>query len=205
MRLVKLMKGNLWLESDLGHGATFSFTLWLGRSSSESPAATISSPTFSDERLSDGLPMLKILVAEDNPVTQVVAVGLLKKRAHQVVVAQNGLEALEVLERDWVDVVLMDLQMPELNGLEATAAIRAREAEIRRGDPSAAGSAYRRNYSTIGRIPIIAVTASAKPGDREKVLQAGIDGYVSKPLCNDELFAEITRLRSQIAQPMVLT
>jgi PleD family two-component response regulator len=93
---------------------------------------------------------LKILVAEDNPVNQVVAARLLKKRGHQVTLAKNGLEVLEILERDWVDVILMDLQMPELNGLEATAAIRIREAEIRRGDPSSPGSAYRRNYADFG-------------------------------------------------------
>jgi len=114
-----------------------------------------------------------------------------------VIVAKNGLEVLDVLERDWIDVVLMDLQMPELNGLEATAAICFCEAEVRRGDPSSAGSAYRRNYSALGRIPIIAVMASAMHGDRKKVLQAGMDGYVSKPLRNDELFTEIAQLCSR--------
>jgi CheY-like chemotaxis protein len=204
MRLVNLMKGNLWLESELGHGATFFFTVWLGRGSSEAQETTTSSMGFSDERSQAGPPGLKVLIAEDNPINQVVAARLLKKRGHQVIVANNGLEALEVLERNWVDMILMDLQMPELNGLEATMAIRAREAEVRRGNPSATGSAYRRNYQALGGIPIIAVTASAMPSDREKVLQAGMDGYVSKPLCNDELFSEIGSLRNRIFQSMVV-
>lgn len=205
MRLVKLMKGNLWLESELGQGATFIFTVWLGQSPSEAPALMIASQTVSDDRSVDFAPGLKTLVAEDNPINQVVAVRLLEKRGHQVTIAKNGLEALEVLEREWVDVVLMDLQMPELNGLEATAAIRIREADVRRGEPSSPGSAYRRNYSDLGGIPIIAVTASAMPADREKVLQGGMDGYVAKPLCSNELFAEIERLRTRMPQPMALT
>jgi CheY-like chemotaxis protein len=204
MRLVSLMKGNLWLESELGHGATFFFTVWLGRSPSEAPETTTSSTGSSDERSHASPPGLKVLIAEDNPINQAVAGRLLKKRGQQVIVANNGLEALEVLERNWIDIILMDLQMPELNGLEATAAIRTREAEVRRGNPSTTGSAYRRNYQALGGIPIIAVTASAMAGDREKVLQAGMDGYVSKPLCNDELFNEIGRLHNRISQSMVL-
>ena len=75
---------------------------------------------------------------------------------------------------------------------------------MRRGDPSSPGSAYRRNYADLGGIPVIAVTASAMPTDRNKVLLGGMDGYVAKPLCTGELFAEIERLRSRIAQSMVL-
>lgn len=205
VRLVKLMKGNLWLESELGQGATFFFTVWLGQSHGEAPVVTTAPQTASDEGLVGVLPGLKILVAEDNPINQVVAVRLLEKRGHQVTIAKNGLETLDILEREWIDVVLMDLQMPELNGLEATAAIRVREAEVGRGDPSSPGSAYRRNYSDLGGIPIIAVTASAMPADREKVLLGGLDGYVAKPLCSNELFAEIERLRSRMPQSMVLT
>jgi CheY-like chemotaxis protein len=198
------MKGKLWLESELGKGATFFFTVWLGQGASEAGRpSTIPSQMLSDQRSPDTPAMLKILVDEDNPINQLVATRLLKKRGHQVIVARNGLEALEVLERDWIDVVLMDLQMPELNGLEAAAAIRTRETEVRHGNPSAIGSAYRRNYSVLGSIPIIAVTASAMPGDREKVLQAGMNGYVSKPLCTDELLAEISRLRRHIVEPVV--
>ena len=107
---------------------------------------------------------LNVLLAEDNIVNQRVAVGLLAKRGHAVTVANNGLEALAELERGTFDVVLMDVQMPEMGGLEATAAIRKRE---------------RVNG---GHIRIVAMTAHAMNGDRERCLAAGMDGYLSKPI-----------------------
>jgi two-component system, sensor histidine kinase and response regulator len=116
---------------------------------------------------------LRILVAEDNPVNQQVAVGMLERAGHTAVVASQGREALAALEREPFDVVLMDVQMPELDGLEATAAIRERE---------------RRDG---GHIPIVAVTAHAMKGDVEMCLAAGMDAYVAKPLRAPELFAAI--------------
>jgi signal transduction histidine kinase/DNA-binding response OmpR family regulator len=120
---------------------------------------------------------LKILVAEDNVVNQQVAVELLQRRGHRVVVAQNGREAVEAVERGepQFDLILMDVQMPEMGGFEATAAIRARE--------EASG----------GRIRIVAMTAHAMTGDREKCLQAGMDGYLSKPIDPDQMFAVVER------------
>jgi signal transduction histidine kinase/CheY-like chemotaxis protein len=117
----------------------------------------------------------RILLAEDNVVNQRVAVGLLSKRGHTVTVVPNGREALDALERDTFDLVLMDLQMPEMGGLEATAAIRAREAQ------------------TGGHMRIVAMTAHAMTGDREKCLDAGMDGYLSKPIEGASLFAEVER------------
>jgi two-component system, sensor histidine kinase and response regulator len=110
-----------------------------------------------------------VLLAEDNPVNQRLAARLLEKRGHRVVVAANGLEALEMLERESFDIVLMDVQMPGMDGLEATAAIRVKE---RDGRP---------------RIPVIALTAHALKGDREKCLAAGMDAYLSKPVRPMEL------------------
>lgn len=107
---------------------------------------------------------LRILLAEDNDVNQMVAVTLLEKRGHAVVVVGNGREALDALETQRFDLILMDLQMPEMGGLEATAEIRKKE--IDSGD----------------HVPIIAMTAHAMKGDRERCLAAGMDGYVSKPL-----------------------
>jgi two-component system, sensor histidine kinase and response regulator len=107
---------------------------------------------------------LRILLAEDNKINQAVATGLLQKRGHEVVVANNGLEALAILERMSIDVVLMDIRMPEMDGFAATAAIRDQE-------------------KTTGKhLPIVALTAHAMEGDRERFLDAGMDGYLSKPI-----------------------
>ncbi len=107
---------------------------------------------------------LQILLAEDNLVNQMLAVRLLEKCGHAVTVAGNGCEPLAALERQSFGVVLMDVQMPEMDGLEATKAIRAKE------------------RSTGGHVPIVAMTAGAMKGDRERCLEAGMDHYVSKPL-----------------------
>jgi two-component system sensor histidine kinase/response regulator len=122
---------------------------------------------------------LKILLAEDNHVNQKVAVGMLEKRGHSVTVAENGKEAVAAFIRQGerpFDVILMDVQMPEMDGFEATALIRAEEKE------------------TGGHVPIIALTAIAMKGDREKCLEAGMDGYVAKPLRAEELFSAMGKL-----------
>jgi PAS domain S-box-containing protein len=118
---------------------------------------------------------LRILLVEDNAVNQKLAVRLLEKRGHAVVSAEDGRKALAVLSRERFDVVLMDIQMPEMDGLEATLAIRAGEA------------------LTGARLPIIAMTAHAMKGDEERCLQAGMDAYVSKPIDPVKLFAAIER------------
>jgi signal transduction histidine kinase/CheY-like chemotaxis protein len=117
-----------------------------------------------------------ILLAEDNPVNQKLAVKLLEKQGHTVHVADNGRLALEAWRRGGHDLVLMDMMMPEMDGLEATR--RIREEEQRQ-----AGA----------HIPIVAMTANAMQGDRERCLEAGMDGYVSKPVKPDVLFQEIER------------
>jgi CheY-like chemotaxis protein len=109
-------------------------------------------------------PVLRVLLAEDNPVNQRVAARLLEKRGHHVALAINGREALAWLERERFDLILMDVQMPELDGIETTAIIRQREK--REG----------------GHIPIVALTAHAMHGDRERCLDAGMDNYVNKPI-----------------------
>ena len=115
----------------------------------------------------------RILLAEDGLVNQRVAVDLLERRGHSVAVAQNGREAVEALQEERFDLVLMDIQMPEMDGLEATAAIRALEG----GDGP--------------RLPIFAMTAHAMKGDRERCLEAGMDGYLSKPVRADELYEAV--------------
>jgi CheY-like chemotaxis protein len=120
-------------------------------------------------------PGLHILLADDNPVNQKVAARMLEKQNHVVTVVGSGREVLQVLERRTFDLILMDIQMPEMDGLEATAAIRENEHEGR-------------------RIPIIALTAHAMSGDKERCLAAGMDGYASKPISLPELTGEINRL-----------
>ena len=120
---------------------------------------------------------LRILLAEDNPVNRQLALAVLERRGHQVLVAHNGREAVEMLARSPVDVVLMDLQMPEMGGLEATAVIRSQE--------RAAG----------GHVPILAMTAHAMKGDRKRCLEAGMDGYLSKPINRRELVELVERAR----------
>lgn len=119
---------------------------------------------------------LRVLVAEDNPVNQLVAVGILERAGHVAIVANNGREALAVLERQLVDLVLMDVQMPELDGLETTTAIRERERQ--------AG----------GHLPIVAVTAHAMKGDAERCFAVGMDAYLAKPLEARELLAAVEGL-----------
>jgi PAS domain S-box-containing protein len=118
---------------------------------------------------------LNVLLAEDNVVNQRVAVGLLSKRGHEVTVAGNGREVLAAFDAGRFDVVLMDVQMPEMGGLEAAAAIRERERQ------------------TGGHIPIVAMTAHAMAGDRERCLAAGMDGYLAKPIDPLALFAAIEK------------
>jgi CheY-like chemotaxis protein len=116
---------------------------------------------------------IQVLLVEDNVVNQKVATGLLTRRGHQVTLAQNGQEALDSLARKAFDVVLMDVQMPVMGGLEATAAIRERE------------------RATGGHVRIVAMTAHAMNGDRERCLAAGMDGYLSKPVDPQMLFAVV--------------
>jgi PAS domain S-box-containing protein len=120
-------------------------------------------------------PPLRILLAEDNVVNQKLAIRMLEKQGHHVQLANNGKEALELWRQHSFDLVLLDVQMPEMGGFEATVQIRAREQD------------------TGGHIPIIALTAHAMTGDQERCLQAGMDGYVAKPIQAKELFKEIEK------------
>ena len=125
----------------------------------------------------------RILLAEDIPVNQQLAVRLLEKRGYRVAVANNGREAIEKLSRSPFDLIVMDVQMPEMGGLEATAAIREKEKQ------------------TGGHIPIVAMTAHAMEGDRERCLAAGMDDYVSKPVQAARLYEVIERLVPAGARP----
>lgn len=125
---------------------------------------------------------LRILLAEDNATNQKFAVRAIEKAGHSVAIANNGREAVEAWEVETYDLILMDVHMPEMDGLEVTMTIRDRERK-------SAGSR---------RIPIIAMTANAMKGDREQCLEAGMDGYVSKPVKRQTLFAEINRVLGEM-------
>jgi len=133
-------------------------------------------PILADQNM---LP-LHILLVEDNSVNQKIGIRMLENMGHRIALANHGLEALEKLESNSYDMVLMDIQMPEMDGFEATSCIRKKEKQ--------SGS----------HIPIIALTAHAMKGDRERCLAGGIDGHASKPLKADRLTSEIKRLAPKI-------
>jgi CheY-like chemotaxis protein len=133
-------------------------------------------PIVSKELLENKVHKPQVLLVEDNAVNQKLAVRVLEKQGYKVAVANNGQEGVELWQQEKFDVILMDVQMPVMGGFEATAAIR----ELERG--------------TGRHIPIIAMTAHAMKGDRERCLEAGMDGYVTKPIQAKELFAAITEL-----------
>jgi CheY-like chemotaxis protein len=135
------------------------------RSDAAKPIPLITRHTLREARMS-----LRVLLAEDNIVNQRLAVRLLEKEGHSVVVAGDGVKALQALEKDSFDLILMDVQMPLMDGVETTAAIRKRE------------------KSNGTHIPIVAMTAHAMAGDRQRFLSLGMDGYVSKPIHSRELF-----------------
>jgi two-component system sensor histidine kinase/response regulator len=121
---------------------------------------------------------LHILLAEDNAVNQKLAVRMLEKRGHTLVVASTGKEALAAWKRERFDLILMDVQMPEMDGFEATAAIRQAE------------------RLTGVHIPIVAMTAYAMSGDRQRCLEAGMDGYIPKPIQAQTVFEVIKAMCS---------
>ena len=170
-QLVELMGGEITVESTAGRGSTFAFTVRLV------PIRT-SEPKRAERSLcniSDGVAHpLHILLAEDNVVNRRIAVAMLNKAGHRVDVAADGIEAVNAVSRDEFDLVLMDVQMPNMDGVAAARAIRAFA-----GDKA--------------RTPIIAVTANAMAGDREHYLASGFDDYVSKPFAPAELFDALAR------------
>jgi signal transduction histidine kinase/CheY-like chemotaxis protein len=174
-QLVRLMHGEIWIESPWTDprtgkpvdGAAFHFAAEFGVGGEPEHRTVEAAAIFTPAR--------RVLVAEDNAVNQLLITRMLQKLGHSVVVAANGEEAVRMFERESPDIVLMDVQMPLMDGFEATAAIRGREPETAR------------------RTPIVAVTAHALQGFREQCLAAGMDGYITKPIKLDELARELGR------------
>jgi CheY-like chemotaxis protein len=166
-QLAQLMGGRLSLESTPGVGSTFQFACMF--SVGKAPAVAVQAARVAKQETA-----VRIMLAEDNPVNQFLATELLLKHGHRVTVASTGLAALQAWEAEEFDLILMDDQMPVMDGVEAVRQIRAREAANGRR-----------------RTNIVSLTASAMQGDRERFLAAGMDGYLAKPFSADELYATI--------------
>ncbi len=169
-RLCELMGGRIWIESQEGQGSTFRFTVRLERAeASDLPPA----PAATGAPAPEAFRPCEILLAEDNAVNRTIALHMLERMGYRADLAGNGREVLAALDRKAYDVILMDVQMPELDGLETARTLG------RRGGP---------------RPWIIALTAQAMPGDREACLAAGMDDYLVKPLTSDALAAALVRV-----------
>jgi signal transduction histidine kinase/ActR/RegA family two-component response regulator len=181
-QLVALMDGEVGVESSTGKGSCFRFTARFGIPDCAEAAGwqpTVKAAGNQEGRIAGTVTPLRILLAEDNMVNQKLAARLLQRSGHEVTCVNNGMEAVNAVRRKCFDVVLMDVQMPEMDGLAATAAIRNLEDELR-------------------HIPVLALTAHAMKGDRERCLAAGMDGYISKPICRAELQSALARISPQV-------
>jgi signal transduction histidine kinase/ActR/RegA family two-component response regulator len=170
-RLVTMMGGKIWIESEVGRGSHFHFTIRFKKVQNQSPAKPIvlkQSETKASLASSPGQ-KLQILVAEDNLVNQRLLTRFLEKKGHTVTTVGNGREALEALKKQNYDLVFMDVQMPEMDGVEVTGKIREKE------------------KNSGGHLLIVALTAHAMKGDRELCLAAGMDDYLTKPIQRADL------------------
>jgi signal transduction histidine kinase/CheY-like chemotaxis protein len=172
LQLAQLMGGSISVESRLGKGSCFTLTLPLN--SIRSNASLMAKPQATS-CIWKGEP-LRILYAEDNHINIMLGSALFRKMGHTVTIAENGRECLAALELEKFDLVVMDIQMPVMNGEEALAELRRREQE------------------TTGHLPVIALTAYSMRGDREHFLEQGFDGYISKPLIITDLISEMRHI-----------
>lgn len=171
-QLIRMMGGELQVESELGQGSSFHFKINLAIATQARLMATVEVDSLSPDR-----PSLKVLLADDNAVNRMLAVRLLNKAGHQVLVAENGHEAVQVWEQEQPDVILMDVQMPVMDGLKATRLIRMTE-----------------QTKQLSSTPIIALTANAMESDKAICLAAGMDDFLSKPFQIQALLDVVQRV-----------
>ena len=173
-RLVELLGGRIWAESEPGRGSRFHFTVQCMTVKARAKVEAASIPRLNVS--------FNILLAEDNPVNQRVASTLLQRQGHRVTLANNGEEAVAAWQAGGFDLILMDMMMPEVDGIQATHRIRQLEAEA---------------TPPVTRTPIIAMTANVMDGDRERCLAAGMDDYVSKPISVHALREALQRVANR--------
>jgi len=193
-RLVAMMNGRIWVESEPGKGSTFHFTAAFGLQTDCNPEAPLDPPNEipgDATGRTNAVPeiaaepdsrQLNILLVEDNPVNSRLARHTLEKAGYAVVVAENGLAALSALEHTRFDFVLMDVQMPGMDGIRTTAKIREME------------------RATGEHVPVVALTAYAMPADRARCLEAGMDGYLTKPIQPKALLEAIGQVKLGFAR-----